>query len=529
MYNRKVQNPGVSALRGAPLRPQIDDTKRHNIFSYLLEKYGGTKIFLDISENALQLANSAYKGKKYRRVFQLSRYISPTVILGADLISSVKEFYKGHNSRETVYEKKAKFALMLLGFSKKEIESKKAIPQLSESDCELGKEIFTWLFSSPKTEHFSIVAYHSLDEAPVEEILKGSRGTIILELKFMSKVFLWEISFVSINNELNINHAGVICEDKNVKLVPQLKAAITKDFLSHFDISKNVVTFNQYLGYRPRHQRDEFVNQINVEDTLLEIKSVLKNGRKRGLGYVGPPGTGKSTILKVIERKLTEYPVIHLSPVSFGSSLDIRETFKMIRRIQPCVCFLEDLCSYGFESKKNNQRLCTFLEEIDDVNNNLNVVFITTINETNLVHESILNRPGRFDEIRMITAPSKDVEVYEVMKARYDKNKSYWGYAEDQPFLSSNEIYPSIFQNIIKERYTQADICEIVEKAFIEADVLKLGCIEVPALLKSVDSLKRSKEAIKACNFSVKNVEENDPCSEDACEPVRAFVTSSNI
>jgi SpoVK/Ycf46/Vps4 family AAA+-type ATPase len=154
---------------------------------------------------------------------------------------------------------------------------------------------------------------------------------------------------------------------------------------------------------------------------------------------------------------------------------------------------MEDLDSYELRDKKGN--LGVFLDQIDDINARLNVVFIATINDTSLVHYALINRPGRFDQVILVKTPQDYQEVYDVMRTRYEKNKINDSSIHGD-FLRIDEIGDGVLKEVIDSRYTQADICEIIEKALLMEDTITAGSIK-----KSLIELKNSKDAIRECNF----------------------------
>jgi len=297
--------------------------------------------------------------------------------------------------------------------------------------------------------------------------------------------------------------------------IQRLKNVIFKEFINSFDTKNNVLYFS-YTGLYARERQKVTckINQFNVSELSAEIKKVIVRKKKRGYAFVGVPGTGKSTIIRKLEGVLRDYPIVYISPSNFGSQTDINRTFTTITYIQPCIVILEDLDSFDF--KKKSSRLGTFLDKIDDVNKRLNAVFIATINDTDLVHYTLINRPGRFDQVMMVRPPSDPVEVYDVMAERYRRNKETEEYIKGN-FLKWDQVSSEIFKSIIDQKFTQADICEVVEKA-----LLINPKIDNDTLGMSVRSLIASKKAIKECNFHDTDPFEVEDSEDACCEEVPA-------
>ena len=168
---------------------------------------------------------------------------------------------------------------------------------------------------------------------------------------------------------------------------------------------------------------------------------------------------------------------------------------------------MEDMDSYDFKDKKKD--LGVFLDEMDDVNGKLKAFFIATINDTSLVHYSLINRPGRFDQVYLLDVPKHQEEVYTVMKTRYDKNKDK-DPAIKTEFFEFKEMDKQLLQEIIQNKFTQADICEIIEKALLLSSE-----ITIEDIWQGLKDLESSKQAIASCNFSGKDprsfAEYNEP------------------
>jgi SpoVK/Ycf46/Vps4 family AAA+-type ATPase len=81
------------------------------------------------------------------------------------------------------------------------------------------------------------------------------------------------------------------------------------------------------------------------------------------------------------------------------------------------------------------------------------------------------------------------------MHTRYDKNRE----ADENiksDFIGYEGVDKDLLKEVIANQYTQADICEIIEKALLLNDT-----VTNDSLKYSLQELKDSKDAIKKCNF----------------------------
>lgn len=479
------------------------------LVNYLLVRYGGSpKFAVETAQSAAKFARRMRIGnKRFKVALDILEYGVPALVTTSDLFSKLMEFDRATKSKKTVYgEREIKIRMLL---------------DLKESDSDVsiiggpfvvGKDVCSWIASRPKTQRFVVEGFYKYDDLKASQNLWDvERGDVFVLIDFENRKFVWQISYIQYEEKLTINdsviyfvsiHKKKEVSSKNSKefmsgVLDRLKSAVFQDFLEHFDVQNNVILLNRGLTSRPRIVFEERVNQYDIGKFVAEVRKVLKRGRKRGYAFVGVPGTGKSTIIRKLEDAIRDYPMVYVGADNMPYPHDIIETFRTISYMQPCIVILEDLDSFEFESK--DERLGAFLDSIDDVNRNLNVVFIATINDTKLVHYTLINRPGRLDEVILVEPPKTALEAYEVMTARFGKIvQTDESVCKDFPDML--DIDAKLFDSITGNRMTQADICELVEKA-----VLLTDAVTNESLRLAVESLLSSKKAIKVCDFGGKN------------------------
>ena len=140
---------------------------------------------------------------------------------------------------------------------------------------------------------------------------------------------------------------------------------------------------------------------------------------KRGVMLYGPPGSGKTSTLQILSKKIVERDGIsvYISNPSLGA-----KGLELLRRIEPTrplVVMLEDIDAIVQEY--GEPELLALLDgelQID------NVVFIATTNYPERLDKRLKNRPSRFDIIKKIGMPSPAArETYLLAKnPRLQKN-----------------------------------------------------------------------------------------------------------
>ncbi|MBD3260323.1 MAG: AAA family ATPase [Candidatus Altiarchaeales archaeon] len=511
------ESPVFNILKASP-RAMTKKEYAQALSKFLLNEYGSPDFIIDVTESIISLAlRLRPRSKRFQTALTIFKYATPACVLTSELYSKVKRFNEMLNEPTEVYNEREQAIRKLLGLCANPLDAGPLDRGLDNTRFFLGKEIATWIAERPKTTRFKIRSFHAPNkkqEVLEDPFVSDSHDAFIL-LEYKGEKYVLEILYDMGGLDIFIRDMWIYTPARAGAhiSIDEFEKEIYAEFIAQFDVNKNVLLYSSSLSTRPRQEFRESLNQFDLESFESEVYKVLKRGKKRGYAFVGIPGTGKSTIIRKMELHFKNYPIVYLSPDSFSGPSVVERTFNMLRLVQPCIVVLEDLDSYDF--RKKNETLGVFLDRIDDVNRSLNAVFIATINDTSLVHYSLINRPGRLDEVIMIQAPSTSSEVYEVLKIRFEKNKA----EEDNiqgDFPSFEEIDKAIFEDIISQRFTQADICEIIEKSLLMGD-----SITNKILQESVVSLKKSKEAIKACNFHEDSPYEDDPHTLDGVDEDR--------
>lgn len=137
----------------------------------------------------------------------------------------------------------------------------------------------------------------------------------------------------------------------------------------------------------------------------------------------------------------------------------IRNAFEIARKNSPCIIFIDEIDSLGSkrnpnESSFSRQTLNQILAEMDGFEKNKKIIVVGATNLENSI-DSALKRPGRFDRVIRLSAPSRKAR-----KKLFDL------------YLSKVQINPEINLDSILNRsigFTGADIKNLVNLAAIRA------------------------------------------------------------
>ncbi len=232
----------------------------------------------------------------------------------------------------------------------------------------------------------------------------------------------------------------------------------------------------------------------NVRGFFAAEETYAKYGLpwKRGLLFLGPPGNGKTHMIKGLANELGK-PVLYVR--SFDSQHgtphdNIGRCFDRARDLAPCMLVLEDLDALVDDTNRSY-----FLNEMDGFYSNRGILTVATTNHPERLDPAILDRPSRFDRKFTFTLPDEqarrsyltyqNAKLEEALRmsdgcvsevARRTEGFSYaylkelvlssmMAWAKDEGRRSMNEVLPSQVDSLAGQMRTETERPEIVERA----------------------------------------------------------------
>jgi len=193
--------------------------------------------------------------------------------------------------------------------------------------------------------------------------------------------------------------------------------------------------------------------------------SRLNSKPPKGILLFGPPGTGKTMLVKAIANA-TEVNFISIKGPEImskwvgESEKAVREVFRKAKQAAPCIIFLDEIDSIapvrgaGYDSHVTERVVSQMLTEMDGLEELKEVIIIAATNRPDMVDPALL-RPGRLDRLIYIQPPDK-----EERKKIFDVH------------LSGKPIGEDVDVEEFAERtdgYVGADIAAIVKEAVMSA------------------------------------------------------------
>ncbi len=151
--------------------------------------------------------------------------------------------------------------------------------------------------------------------------------------------------------------------------------------------------------------KEEIVEDISSFFARKHVYEKYGVPHKRGLLFYGPPGNGKTHLLKGLVR-VANVPCIYVRSIQSrngqGHEL-IGKVFEKARATAPCVLVFEDL-----ETIVTDQNRSYFLNELDGFQSNSGILTLATTNFPERIDPAIVDRPSRFDRKYCLDLPGVD-------------------------------------------------------------------------------------------------------------------------
>lgn len=140
--------------------------------------------------------------------------------------------------------------------------------------------------------------------------------------------------------------------------------------------------------------KDQIVSDLEQFFGQVETFEKYKLPWKRGVMFLGPPGNGKTHMIKALVNHF-KLPCLYVKSFSgqhVSPQYSVFRVFHRARELAPCLLILEDLDTLLTEENRS-----FFLNEMDGFASNHGIVTIASCNFPEKLDAAIMERPSRFD------------------------------------------------------------------------------------------------------------------------------------
>jgi len=202
-------------------------------------------------------------------------------------------------------------------------------------------------------------------------------------------------------------------------------------------------------------------------------KKELRLPWKRGYMFYGPPGNGKTLLIKILADvyDLATYDMkwaVRDGEIEISSHKDTNPFQRIYNYVypgksKPTIYYIEDIDKFTAAQGSDDNptvQLHSLVKALDGVVEIDEVIIIATTNEMNFLCDALANRPGRFDVVKEIGMP--DVECIQLFLKYYNFE-----------IAGGNEC---LAESMIKDKFTMAYVEDFIKvaKTYYKKNILSI-------------------------------------------------------